>query len=134
MRTRTGAALLLIAMISAAQTSGYAAVTQSPKPTTTTRPGHSGLTQIQKEAISTARAAFALAKSNAQNGFDRAIADAQAIREQAVANAGKDANASRIAKKSYNDSYKMILRAYTSDLNLAKLALKVALASVGAPK
>lgn len=135
MRKRAGIVVLLsIAMFSVVQNSGFAAVTQSPKPSTTTRPLHSGLTQKQKEAIIAARAAFALAKSNAQNGFDRAIADAQAIRDQAISNAGNNANSIRVAKKSYNDSYKIILRAYKSDLNAAKLVLKATLTSLSTLK
>lgn len=134
MRKRTGMVLFSIALISAAQTTGFAADTQSPKPSSTTRPLHPVLTQMQKDAIVAARAAFVRANSNAQNGFDRAIADAQAIRNQAIASAGNHSNSIRVAKKNYDDFYKIILHAYKSDLNAAKFVLKNALASVRASK
>ena len=134
MRKRTGIVLLSIAMFSAAQTTGFAANTQSPKPSATAKPLHSVLTQSQKEAIVAAWAAFALAKSNAHNGLDRAIADAQAILDQAIASAKNDSNSIRAAKKDYKDSYKVILHAYNLDLNSAKIVLKKALASARASK
>lgn len=117
MRKRTGLALLSFSMMVASSTAGFAADTS---------------TQMQKEAIVAARAAFDLAKSNAQNGFDRALADAQAIQDQSIASAGKDENSIRIAKKNYRDSYKIILRAYKSDVNAAKAILRNALAAVRA--
>lgn len=130
MRKRTSLALLSIAMMLASSSSGFAADT--PKPLSTAKATKQVLTQMQKEAIAAARAAFALARSNALNGFDRAIADAQAIRDQSIGSAGKDMNSIRVAKKNYRDSYKIILRAYESDVNAAKSVLNNALAAVRA--
>jgi hypothetical protein len=134
MRKRIGLALLSLSMM-ASSTSGFAADTpspNSPKPTSSAKTAKPVLTQVQIEAMVAARAAFALAKSNAQNGFDRALADAQAIRDQAIASAGKDEKSIQIAKKNYHDSYKIIMRAYKSDVNAAKSVLKNALAAVRA--
>lgn len=121
--------LLSVALISIAPTPVFAAGTPSPQPNSTVNPAKQALTQAQKAAIAAARSAFALAKSNAQNGFDRALADAQAIRDQAITAAGNDQNAIRIAKKDYRNSYKIILNAYRTDLNAAKSILQNALAS-----
>lgn len=129
MRKRTCVVLLSIALMSTASTTVFAAGTPSPQPNSSANPAKQTLTQAQKAAIAAARSAFALAKSNAQNGFDRALADAQAIRDQAIMAAGNDQNAIRIAKKNYRDSYKIILHAYRADLNTAKSILQNALAS-----
>jgi type II secretory pathway pseudopilin PulG len=81
------------------------------------------LTQRQREAIVAARTAFASAKSDAFNGFDRALADAKAIRDQSVLAAGSNHIAIRVANKNYKDSYRTILRVYKTDLSNAKETL-----------
>jgi hypothetical protein len=134
MGKRSVIAVSLVALMSFAPTSAFA--TDAPSPQASPSASHLKqiLTQTQKVAIVAARVAFSLARSNAQNGFDRAIADAKAIRDQAIASAGTDANSIRLAKKNYNDSYKIILRAYKSDLNAARTVLKNALSNVRASK
>lgn len=134
MQKRTSIALLLVALMSAAPTTVFAADTPSPQSSPSGTHTRQILTQAQKEAIAAARSAFAAAKSNAQNGFDRALADAQAVRDQAIATAGTDANAIRAAKKDYRDSYKIIYRAYSTNLNNARSILQSALASAKVAK
>lgn len=96
----------------------------SPTPTTT---------QIQKDAIATAKAAYAMAKTNARDGFDRAIADAQAIRDQAILAAGKNKTAIRIAKQNFRDFNKVIIRAYKAALKTAKANFQNALLALNEP-
>ena len=112
--------LLSVALMFTAPITVFAAGTPSPQPNSSANPAKQALTQVQKAAIAAARSAFSAAKENAQNGFDRALADAQAIRDQAIATAGKDQNAIRSARKIYKDSYKTILNAYRADLRTAK--------------
>jgi len=134
MRKRIFIAPILVGIVFAAPTTAFAADTPSPQSSPSATHSKQTLIQAQKDAISAARAVFAAAKSSAQNGFDRALADAKAIRDQAIAAAGTDLNAVRAAKRSYRDSYKMILHAYKSDLDAAKLVLKNALAAARASK
>jgi hypothetical protein len=86
------------------------------------------LTPAQREAIALARSNFAAAKANAQDGFDRAIADAKALRDQAILEAGSDKTAIAAAKKAYRDSYRTIVIAYRTDMKNAKAELRSALA------
>ena len=90
------------------------------------------LTQAQKDAIAAARAAFATEKTDAQNGFNRALADARAIRDQAILAAGTDKNAIAIARKAFRDSYRIIMNAYKSDIENAKSSVLKALANAKA--
>lgn len=105
----------------------------SPQSTAKAKPAKQILTQAQKDAIAAARLAFSNAKINAQNGFDRAIADAQAIRDQAIAAAGKDKNALSAAGKDYRTSYRAILNAYKADLKNAKSVFQAAIAALKLP-
>jgi hypothetical protein len=134
MRSRHVISVFLVAIFIAAPTTSFAIDTPSPQSSPSPTHTKQVLTQAQKNAISTARSIFAAAKLNAQNGFDRALADAQAVRDQAIAAAGTNAVEIRAAKKNYSYSYKIILRAYKSDLDRAKSALKNALTLVRAPK
>ena len=140
MKKRIFIALTLVAVMSAAPTTVFATPTPSPQSPQSPQPSPSSthpkqvLTQAQKDVISAARSAFAAAKANAQNGFARAIADAQAIRDQAIGAAGTSPNAIRAAKKDFRDSYKTIFRAYTTNLNNAKLIFQRALAALNAAK
>lgn len=90
-------------------------------------------TQIQKDTIATAKAAYAMAKTNARDGFDRAIADAQAIRDQAILAAGKNKTAIRIAKQNFRDFNKVIIRAYKAALKTAKANFQNALSASNEP-
>lgn len=117
------------AVMFAAPTAAFAVDSASPSPTPSLTSKHV-LTQVQKDAISAARAKFAAEKVDVQNGFDRALADAQAIRDQAILAAGTDKSAISAAKKTYRLSYRTILSAYKGDLSKAKAALKATLASV----
>lgn len=114
-----------------------ATLTPSPSPspqlTAKAKPAKQILTQAQKDAIAAAHLAFSNAKINAQNGFDRAIADAQAIRDQAIAAAGKDKNALSAAGKDYRTSYRAILNAYKADLKNAKSVFQAAIAALKLP-
>jgi len=87
------------------------------------------LTQVQKAAVAAARLVFNAAQTDAKNGFSRAIADAQAIRDQAIASAGSDKSAIKLARTNYRDSYRTILGAYRADMKVAKLNFLNALAA-----
>lgn len=102
--------------------------TPSPRPSQTVTPTKQVLTPAQREAIALARSNFAAAKANAQDGFDRAIADAKALRDQAILDAGSDKTAIAAAKKAYRDSYRTIVIAYRTDMKNAKAELRSALA------
>lgn len=134
MRSRRLIIFFLIAIFMASPAASFATDTPSPQSSPSLTHTKQGLTQAQKDAISTARSIFAAAKMNAQNGFDRALADAQAVRDQAITVAGTNAVEIRAAKKNYMYSYKIILRAYKSDLDTAKSVLKNALTVVRASK
>lgn len=95
----------------------------------TPTPSPSALTQVQKAAIAAANTAFASAKVSAQEGFDRAIADAKALRDQAITDAGTDKAAIKIAQKNFRDFKKTIALALQSALKAAKLARQNALAA-----
>ena len=123
MRSRHIISALLVAIFIAAPATSFATDTPSPQSSPSPRHSKQVLTQAQKDAILAARLIFAAAKTNAQNGFDRAIADGEAVRDQAIAAAGANAVEIRAAKKNYNYSYKIILRAYKSDLDAAKSVL-----------
>ncbi|HUX65517.1 MAG TPA: hypothetical protein VMV42_00080 [archaeon] len=88
---------------------------------THTYPRHSypALTQTQKEVLEAADAVFALARASARNGFELALADAKAIRDQALASAGKD----KIAIEAANESFRSFGTSISQDY---KLALKTA--------
>lgn len=116
---------ICIAAILVIPVTATAVQTPSPRPTTSAKQ----FTQPQKEAIAAARAAFADAKNNAMQGFDRAVADAQAIREQAIADAGTNQIAIRLAKKEYGQSYQVILRALKADLAVDRSILAKAIAA-----
>ena len=87
------------------------------------------LTQVQNAAVAAARLVFNAAQMEAKNGFSRAIADAQAIRDQAIAVAGNDKSAIKLARTDYRDFYRTILGAYRADLKVAKLNFLNALAA-----
>ena len=76
-----------------------------------------------------ADAHFAAAKVNARDGFDRAVADAKAIRDQTIANAGVDKLAINSARENYQDFYKSISHAYKIALANAHAVRKNALAA-----
>lgn len=107
----------------------FAAETSSPQATPSAAPSAHSLTQAQKDSIAAARATFEADKKNALEGFDRAIADAQAVRDQAISAAGADQNSIRIAKKNYRESYRTILNAYKLDLKNARSNLAKAIAA-----
>lgn len=125
------AVLLTAVIITSLPATAYAAgtVTPSPQSTLISKPAKQVLTQAQKEAIAAARSAFAAAKTDAQNGFGRALADAQAIRDQSILAAGKDKTALAAARKSYRDSYQIIMNAYKTNMKNAKAAFQAALAA-----
>lgn len=108
--------------------------TASPQISAKSKPIKQVLTQAQKEAIADARAMFASAKANAQNGFDRAVADAQAIRDQAILAAGTDKKALSAARKDFKVSYIAILNAYRTDLKDAKSIFQTAIAALKLPR
>lgn len=107
--------------------------TQSKHPRPAISHSPSALTQAQKDAIAAANAAFASAKVSAQEGFDRAIADAKALRDQAITDAGTDKAAIKIAQKNFRDFNKTIALALQSALKAAKLARQNALAAAHVP-
>lgn len=123
------ATVVLAVLIAAIPMTGYAAETATPSPTTMATPAKQVLTQAQKVAIVAARSAFSVAQANAQNGFDRALADAKALRDQSILAAGKNKTALAAARKSYRDSYRTIMNAYKIDMKNAKNALRSALAA-----
>ena len=108
--------------------------TPTPQISAKSKPVKQGPTQAQKDAIAAARLAYAKAyakaNANAQNGFDRAIADAQAIRDQAILAAGTDKNAPSTARKDYRTSYWAILNIYGADLKNAKTIFQNAIAAL----
>lgn len=91
------------------------------------------LTQTQRNLIATADANFAAAKVSARDGFDRAVADAKAIRDQAIANAGVDKLAINSARENFQDFYKSISHAYKIALANARAVRRNALAVVHLP-
>lgn len=128
MRTAKSAVFLSLLLAFAAPATSFAAPTPSPQPSQAITPAKQALTQAQKAAIALARSDFAAAKANAQDGFDRALADAQAIRDQSILVAGSDKAAIAAAKQTYRDSYRTIMNAYRADVKNAKAALRSALA------
>lgn len=129
MRGRTVIALFLVALFSAAPVTSFATNTASPHPSPSAMHTKPTLTQAQKDAISAARSIFAAALLNAQNGLGRALADAQAVLDQAISVAGTNTVAIRAAKKDFKESYRIIYRAYTTALNNAKSILQSAIAT-----
>lgn len=127
---RTNVILISLASVFLSPGVALAANTPSPQHTFAVAPSPKSLTSSQTESIEAARVAFAVARKNALNGLDRAIADAQAIRDQAISSAGKDMSAIRTAKKNYRNSYLLIENAYRSDLKSAKSTLVRALAAI----
>lgn len=129
------AMLISCAFIFVSPATSVASVTSSPQPSSPATPLAHSLTPAQRDSIAAARAAFAVAKKNALDGFDRAVADAQAVRDQAISAAGTDQRSVRLAKKIYRDSYRTILNAYKSDLKDAKSKFAKAIVAIkGASK
>lgn len=122
--------VLYCTLLSITPATSFATETSSPQASPSAAPSSHLLTQAQKDLIAAARAAFGDAKKNARDGFDRAIADAQAVRDQAISAAGTDLSSVRLARKNYRDSYRTILNAYKSDLKFARLNLAKVIASV----
>jgi hypothetical protein len=131
---RKGLSILLIscAFVSSAPT--VAMATQTSQPTPSIAASKQVPAPGQKETISAARSIFSLAKSDASNGFDRALADAKALWDQAIASAGNDQVAIKLAKKVYMQSYQAILQAYRTALDNAKMTLINAIAAAKAKK
>lgn len=129
MSRRMNAMMILSVLIFAFPATALATETPSPQPSSTAAPQVRSLTQTQKDAIAAARTAFAVAKKNATDGFDRAIADAQAIRDQAISEAGSNKGSIRAARMNYAESYKTILNAYRLDISNARIELARALAA-----
>lgn len=134
MQGKTFISLFLVALFSAAPVTSFATDTASPQPSPSLIHAKARLTQAQKDAISAARSIFAAAQLNAQNGIGRALADAQAVRDQAISVAGTNLVAIRAAKKDFKESYRIIYRAYTTALNNAKSVLQSAIATAKAVK
>lgn len=117
----------------------------SASPTPTPSPSHtkhspatpspfpSALTPAQKGVLALANTNFALEKARAQAGFDRAVADAKAILDQAITEAGNSKSAIRAAQQNFQDFKKTIANAYQSDLKAARTARQSALAAAHIP-
>jgi len=99
----------------------------------TASPFSSVLTQAQKDVLSLADTNFALEAARAQAGFDRAVADAKAIRDQAITEAGNSKSAIRVAQQNFQDFKKTIANAYQSDLRASRMARQSALAAAHIP-
>lgn len=112
----------------------FIAIFIAPQPSYSATSTKQSLTNAQKAAILDANSIFAAAKLNAQNGFDRALADAQAVRDQAIATVGTNAVDIRAAEKNFRESYKIIYRAYTAALNNAKSIRQASIAAAQASK
>lgn len=134
MRNRMAIASLVVAILSASSAASFATETPSPQPSPNAMHAKQKLTTAQKAAVLDAHTIFDAAKTNAQNGFDRALADAQAIRDQAISVAGNNAVGVRAAKKDFRESYNIIYRAYVADLNNAKSILQNSIAAAMAAK
>lgn len=129
MRKSIGAGLCALVLIAGVPTIAYAD-TASPTPSSTAKPPlKHGPSQAQKIAIAAAKSAFAAAKIDAKNGVDRALADAKAVRDQAILAAGTDKNAVAAAKKSYKESVQTIVIAFKTYMANAKATLAGALAA-----
>ena len=74
------------------------------------------------------------AKLDALGGFDRALADARAIRDQAIVAARSNQIDIRVANKNYEQFYKTILHAYNTALTNAKATLLSSMATAKAKK
>lgn len=133
-RTKAVHTLILVAILFSAPATSFATDTASPQPSQSASSSRQSLTNAQKAAILDANSIFAAAKLNAQNGFDRALADAQAVRDQAIAAAGTNAVDIGAAKKDFRESYKIIYRAYTAALNNAKSIWQASIAAAKAAK
>lgn len=133
-QTKAVIALFLVGVFSASSATSFATDTTSPKPSTNATHTKQLLTDAQKAAILDANSIFAAAKVNAQNGFDRAIADAQAVRDQAISIAGTNAAAIRAAKQDFREFYKNIYDAYKTALSNARSVRDASLAAVKAAK
>ena len=127
---RTNVILISLALVFLSPAAALAANTPSPQHTFDVAPKPKSLTPSQKASIEAARTAFAVVRKNAVYGLDRAIADARAIRDQAISAARNNMSAIRTAKKNYRISYRMIENAYRSDLKSAKSTLVRALAAI----
>ena len=110
-----------------------ASATHAPRPHPISTHSKAPLTQSQRDAIAEANMAFASTRANALAGFARAVADAQAIRDQAILAGGKDKSAIKTAKENFRDFYKTISDAYKTTLMTAKLTRLKALAAAHAP-
>jgi hypothetical protein len=131
---RNGIATLLIALALVGTAPTAAMAGQTAQPTPLIAAVKQALAPGQKEAISAARSIFSLAKSDASSGFDRALADSKALWDQAIAAAGNDRVAIKLAKKVYVQSYQTILQAYRTALDNAKANLINAIAAARAKK
>lgn len=120
-------------------TASSASPTPTPSPShtkhshSTPSPSPSVLTEAQKDVLALANTNFALEKARAQAGFDRAVADAKAIRDQAIGEAGNSKSAIRVAQQNFQDFKKTIASAYQSAVKAAKMARHSALAAAHVP-
>ena len=131
---RKGISILLISFALAGSVPTRAMAAPTSQPTLSVATFKQGLTPGQKEAISAARSIFSLAMTDAISGSDRALADAKALWDQAIAVAGNDQVAIKLAKKVYLQSYQAILQAYRTALDNAKANLLNAIAAAKAKK
>jgi hypothetical protein len=131
---RRGVPILLISIAVAASVPSVAMATQFSRSTPFIAAAKQALTPTQKDAISAARSIFSLAEDDAVAGSNRALADAKAMWDQAIASAGNDHVAIKLAKKVYIQSYQGILQAYRTALDNARVSLINAIAAAKAKK
>jgi hypothetical protein len=102
----------------------------TPKPKASPNPSASAAAAEKAAALASARDAYTLATNNALQGFDRAVADAKAIRDQALLAAGTDKTARAAAMTEYKNEYSQIYQAFTAQILAAKQALAAAKSSI----
>lgn len=102
----------------------------TPKPKASPNPSASAAAAEKAAALASARDAYTLATNNALQGFDRAVADAKAIRDQALLAAGTDKTARAAAMAEYKNEYSQIYQAFTAQILAAKQALAAAKSSI----
>lgn len=91
----------------------------SPTPSPTQSPRR-GLTQAQKDALALALTTYKASIQSALDGAHRAIADAQSIRDQALAAAPKDKNVRSLAFSDFKNTSNQIWSAFKEATGAAK--------------
>jgi len=118
-----------LAMAESPRPSAIPSTSAKPVASSSATPRH-GLTQAQKDALAAALVTYKAAIQSALDGAHKAIADAQSIRDQALAAAPKDKNVRNLAKQDFKNSSTQIWDAFRSSTAAAKASYEAAINAI----